>query len=41
MTLREAFESKMMLLDGGMGSVIQTYGIKGANNPRTRSRASA
>ncbi len=32
MTLREAFESKMMLLDGGMGSVIQTYGIKGANN---------
>lgn len=22
----------MMLLDGGMGSVIQTYGIKGANN---------
>ena len=32
MTLREAFDSKMMLLDGGMGSVIQTYGIKGANN---------
>ena len=32
MTLREAFESKMLLLDGGMGSVIQTYGIKGANN---------
>lgn len=32
MTLREAFESRMMLLDGGMGSVIQTYGIKGANN---------
>ena len=32
MTLREAFQSKMMLLDGGMGSVIQTYGIKGANN---------
>ena len=32
MTLRDAFESKMMLLDGGMGSVIQTYGIKGANN---------
>ncbi len=32
MTLREAFEQKMMLLDGGMGSVIQTYGIKGANN---------
>lgn len=32
MTLREAFENKMMLLDGGMGSVIQTYGIKGANN---------
>ena len=31
-TLREAFESKMLLLDGGMGSVIQTYGIKGANN---------
>jgi len=32
MTLREAFENKMLLLDGGMGSVIQTYGIKGANN---------
>ncbi len=32
MTLREAFESRMLLLDGGMGSVIQTYGIKGANN---------
>ncbi len=32
MTLREAFEQKMMLLDGGMGSMIQTYGIKGANN---------
>lgn len=32
MTLREAFENKIMLLDGGMGSVIQTYGIKGANN---------
>ena len=25
MTLREAFENKMLLLDGGMGSVIQTY----------------
>ena len=32
MTLREAFEQKILLLDGGMGSVIQTYGIKGANN---------
>lgn len=32
MTLREAFENKILLLDGGMGSVIQTYGIKGANN---------
>lgn len=32
MTLREAFEQKILLLDGGMGSVIQTYGIQGANN---------
>ncbi|MCF0223378.1 MAG: homocysteine S-methyltransferase family protein, partial [Fibrobacter sp.] len=32
MTLREAFENRILLLDGGMGSMIQTYGIKGANN---------
>lgn len=32
MTLREAFQQKILLLDGGMGSVIQTYGIQGANN---------
>ena len=32
MTLREAFEHKVLLLDGGMGSLIQEYGIKGANN---------
>ncbi len=32
MNLREAFEHKILLLDGGMGSLIQEYGIKGANN---------
>ncbi len=32
MTLRETFEHKILLLDGGMGSLIQEYGIKGANN---------
>lgn len=32
MTLREAFAKKILLLDGGMGSLIQAYGIKGANN---------
>ncbi len=32
MSLREAFEHKILLLDGGMGSLIQEYGIKGANN---------
>lgn len=32
MKLREAFEHKILLLDGGMGSLIQEYGIKGANN---------
>ena len=32
MTLREAFDHKILLLDGGMGSLIQEYGIKGANN---------
>ena len=30
--LREAFKNKILLLDGGMGSLIQEYGIKGANN---------
>ena len=32
MSLREAFKNKILLLDGGMGSLIQEYGIKGANN---------
>ena len=32
MSFREAFEHKILLLDGGMGSLIQEYGIKGANN---------
>ncbi len=32
MKLREAFKNKILLLDGGMGSLIQEYGIKGANN---------
>ncbi len=32
MFLRNAFEHKILLLDGGLGSLIQEYGIKGANN---------
>ena len=31
-SLRSAFAEKILLLDGGMGSLIQEYGIKGANN---------
>lgn len=31
-TLREAFSKRILLLDGGYGSLIQTYGIVGANN---------